>query len=124
MLAGGVTLRQAGLRFTVPLGALPLHLRISSVRVGPAGLHISPPAGMSISLPVADRCRRCPEMSRLSRQNLAPLVNRVSGPAVTEMWHSTEASKGASPREGHVTKTSCARSTRSMRLRCCAMRCG
>ena len=29
------------LRFTVPLGALPLHLRISSVRVSPAGLHIS-----------------------------------------------------------------------------------
>ncbi len=31
----------ARLRFTVPLGALPLHLRISSVRVSPAGLHIS-----------------------------------------------------------------------------------
>jgi hypothetical protein len=29
------------LRFTVPLGALPLHLQISSVRVGPAGLRIS-----------------------------------------------------------------------------------
>ena len=29
------------LRFTIPLGALPLHLRISSVRVGPAGLDIS-----------------------------------------------------------------------------------
>ncbi len=29
------------LRFTVPLGALPLHLRISAVRVGRAGLHIS-----------------------------------------------------------------------------------
>jgi LmeA-like phospholipid-binding len=29
------------LRFTIPLGALPLHLQISSVRVGPAGLHIS-----------------------------------------------------------------------------------
>ena len=28
------------LRFTVPPGALPLHLRISSVRVSPAGLHI------------------------------------------------------------------------------------
>jgi hypothetical protein len=29
------------LRFTVPLGPLPLHLRISAVRVGRAGLHIS-----------------------------------------------------------------------------------
>lgn len=29
------------LRFTVPLGALPLHLQLSSVRVSPAGLHIS-----------------------------------------------------------------------------------
>jgi hypothetical protein len=29
------------LRFTVPLGALPLHLQISAVRVSPAGLHIS-----------------------------------------------------------------------------------
>jgi hypothetical protein len=29
------------LRFTVPLGALPLHLRISAARVGRAGLHIS-----------------------------------------------------------------------------------
>jgi hypothetical protein len=29
------------LRFTVPLGALPLHPQISSVRVGSAGLHIS-----------------------------------------------------------------------------------
>ncbi len=29
------------LQFTVPVGALPLHLRISSVRVSPAGPHIS-----------------------------------------------------------------------------------
>lgn len=47
-LPRGVTLRQAGrLRFTVSLGALPLHLRISSVRVGPAGLHI-PAAGRDV----------------------------------------------------------------------------
>ena len=29
------------LRFTIPLGALPLHLQISAVRVSPAGLRIS-----------------------------------------------------------------------------------
>jgi hypothetical protein len=57
-LPRGVTLRQAGRRLdvagvvhylgvavpysaTVQPSALPLHLRISSVRVGPAGLHIS-----------------------------------------------------------------------------------